>query len=119
MSNAYEQNLQKVTLVANADLEDYQYYGVKLNSSEKVALASTGDKITGILQDAPDAANRSCLVAYGGISKAIGGEAIDAGAEVQTDADGKFITKTTGTGVGIAMTACGAEDEHFSVLVLL
>jgi len=118
MSKAYEQNLQTVTLVANADLEDYQYYGVKLNSSEKVALASTGDKITGVLQDAPDAADRSCVVAYGGISKAIGGASINAGAEVQMNASGKFITKTTGTSCGIAMTACGGDGQHFSLLVM-
>jgi len=117
MSNAYELRLQIVTLDANDDYEDYQYYGIKMNSSEKAVLASTGDEIVGVLQDTPDAANRSCKVAYGGITKAIGGAVIAAGAEVQCDADGKFVTKTTGTGVGIALTACGAEDEQFALLL--
>jgi len=117
MSFAYELDLQTVTLASYADYEDYQYYGIKLNSSELAVLASTGDKIVGVLQDTPDAANQSCKVAYGGITKAIGGAVIAAGAEVQCDADGKFVTKTTGTGVGIAMTACGAEDELFALLL--
>jgi len=117
MSHAYEEDLRSLTLQANEDLEDYQYYAVKMNSSERVVLASTGDKIVGVLQDAPDAANRSCLVGYSGITKAIGGAVIAAGAEVEVDADGKFITLSEGTSVGFAMTACGAEDEQFAVLL--
>jgi len=117
MSHAYEQDLRNITLQANADLSSYQYYAVKMNSSERVILASTGDKIAGVLEDAPSAANMSCKVGYSGITKAIGGAVIVAGVEVEIDADGKFITLSTGESVGMAMTACGAEDEQFSVLL--
>ena len=117
MSNAYELGLKNVTQIANSDLSSYQYYGVKMNTSEKVLLASDGDKIIGVLQDEPAAANRQCLVAYGGISKAIGGAAINAGADVQCNASGKFITRVAGDIVGVAMTACGGNGQHFSLKI--
>jgi len=117
MSNAYELGLKTATFIANAELEDEQYYAVKMNSSEKVILASTGDKMLGVLQDAPDAANRTCLVAFGGITKAIGGDAIDAGDKVEVTSAGKFVTRSTGVVVGWAVTPCGADDEQFSLLI--
>ena len=117
MSKAYELGLKSASLIANADLSSYQYYGVKMNTSEKVLLASTGDKIVGVLQDEPAAADRVCQVAYGGISKAIGGDAINAGADVQCNASGKFITRTTGDIAGVAMTACGGDGQQFSLKI--
>ena len=117
MSQAYELGLKTATLIASVELEDEQYYGVKMNTSEKVLLASDGDKIIAVLQDTPDAADRSCLVAYGGISKAMGGDAISAGVDVQCNAAGKFITRVAGTVVGVAMTACGGDGQHFSLKI--
>jgi len=117
MSKAYELGLKSATLIANADLSDYQYYGVKMNTSEKVLLASTGDKIVGVLQDEPAAENRACQVAYGGISKAVGGAAISAGVDVQCDASGKFVTQTTGDVVGTAWTACGGDGQLFALKI--
>lgn len=116
MSKAYELGLRKATFIANAELEDEQYYGVVMNSSEKIVLASEGVKILGVLQDAPDAANRPCVVAFGGITKAIGAEAIAAGAEVQVNSAGKFINKGSGVGVGTAVVACGGNAQQFSML---
>lgn len=113
----YELGKRSVTGIANADLSSYQYYGVKMNSSGKIVLASTGDAIAGVLQDAPDAADRACEVAYGGLSKAIGGAIIAAGAEVQVDATGRFVTKTTGERSGIAWEACGGAGQQFTLLL--
>ena len=116
MSKAYELGLQKATFEANTDLSDYQYHGVVMNTSEKVALASAGVKILGILQDTPDAANRPCIVAYGGISKAMGGAAIEEGHEVEVDSSGHFVTRVAGVSVGTAAVPCGGSGQLFSIL---
>jgi len=118
MAHAYELNKKSVTLLADTDLEDYQYYAVKLNTDGEVILASdANDDCFGVLQDEPAAAGRPCEVAAEGISKAIGGAAIDAGAKVEVGAGGKFVTYTTGPMAGIAVTACGADGEQFSLMI--
>ena len=106
---SYEIKDLSITLIVNAELADEQYYAVKMNSSEKIILASTGERMIGVLQDAPDAANRSCEVMVDGVSKAIGGAVIAAGAAVQVNAAGKFITYTSGIVVGIAEVGDGRE----------
>jgi len=114
---SYEIKDLSITLVTNAELEDEQYYAVKMNSSGKVILASTGERMIGVLQDTPDAANRSCEVMVDGVTKAVGGDAIDAGAAVQVNSAGKFVTLTTGTCVGIALEACAADGNIFTMLI--
>ena len=118
MTMAYEADLKCQAFVADGDLSDYQYHAVDMNSDEEIFLASdAGDLVIGILQDAPSAAGRTCRVAYDGISKAVGGEAIAAGALVEVGAGGKLVTFTSNTIVGQAVTACGADGEQFSVLL--
>ena len=113
---AYEKQLICRGFEADCDLSDYQYCPVKLNSDGEVILASTvTDRAIGVLQDAPSAAGRPCRVAVGGVTKAKGADAIAAGAAVEVSADGKFQTLTSGPIAGIAYTACGAEDELFSL----
>ncbi len=114
---AYELAKHSATLIANADLSSYQYYGVKLNTSAKVVLASTGDPIVGVLQDVPDAANRACEVCYSGITKAKAGALIAASAEVQVDATGRFVTKTSGERAGICLQGAGAAGVQFTLLL--
>ena len=118
MAFAYELNKKSVTILADTDLEDYQYYAVKLNTDGEAILASdANDDFFGVLQDEPAAAGRPCEVAVEGISKAIGGAAINAGAKVEVGTGGKFVTYTTGPLVGIAVTACGADEEQFSLMI--
>ena len=117
MSMAYEANLVNQAFVAGQDLQDYQYYPVKMNSSEEILLASdAGDTILGVLQNDPDD-EEAATVAFAGITKAIGGAVIAAGALVSTESGGKFITQTTGTAAGMALTGCGADEETFSLLI--
>lgn len=116
MSKAYELGLQKATFEASDDLSDYQYHGVIMNTSEKIALASDGVKILGVLQDTPEAANRACIVAYGGITKAMGGGVIEEGHEVQVDSSGHFVTKVSGVSIGTAAVPCGGSGQLFSIL---
>jgi len=113
----YELGKHSCTLKANADLSSYQYYGVKLNSSELVLLASTGDPIVGVLQDAPAAKYRACEVCYEGITIAIAGDQIDAGAEVQVDSTGRFVTKTDGERVGMCLQAAAAAGVRFTLML--
>jgi len=117
MSMAYEANLTNQAFVAGQDLEDYQYYPVYMNSSEEILLASdAGATILGVLQNTPED-EQTATVAFAGITKAIGGAVIAAGALVSVEAGGKFITQTTGTAAGMALTPCGADEETFSLLI--
>jgi len=119
MSMAYEADLVNQAFIADTDLEDYQYYPVEMNSDEEIILASdAGDFMLGVLQNAPDTAGYTCLVAVDGITKAVGGAVIAAGAMVQVGAGGKFVTQTTGVSAGMAMTPCGADEELFSLKIM-
>lgn len=118
MSNAYEADLVRQAFVADTDLSSYQYYAVEMDSDEEIILASdAGDFLFGVLQDAPDAAGKTCDVALEGITKAVGGAVIAAGAKVQVGAGGKFVTQDTGCLAGIAVTGCGADGEKFSLKI--
>jgi len=119
MTMAYEADLVNQAFAVDSDLSDYQYYPVELNSDEEVILASdAGDFILGVLQDAPDTAGINCTVALEGITKAKGGAVITAGAMVQVDSGGLFVTQNTGVSAGMAMTDCGASGELFSLKIM-
>ena len=115
MTMAYEKALEGRGFIADCDLSDYQYYAMKLNSDEEVILASdSGDRAVGVLQDAPSEAGRPCLLAVSGVTKAVAGETIVAGAAIEVGAGGKFVNLTSGPIAGIAYTG-GDEDEQFSL----
>lgn len=132
---SYEETLKTLSAPANADLSAGQYKAVVINSSGKVALAGAGAFCAGILQDKPAAADRACTVAYGGISKALAGGSITAGATVAANASGALVDASeavTNTGdaggatdaligsnvVGIAMAGADSGDI-FPVLITL
>jgi hypothetical protein len=118
MSFAYEADLVSQAFVADTDLSTKQYYAMKMLSTEKIALASdAGDFLFGVLQDAPTAKGQTCLVAMEGITKAVGGAAINAGAKVEVGAGGKFVTYTGGPLAGIATNACGGVNQLFSLKI--
>lgn len=104
------------TQPATADLSAKQYFCVAFDSSTGVSLvAAAGAKCDGILQNAP-IAGQAAQVRTSGLSKAIAAEAITAGAEVESDANGKLVNAVKGTVsgsnvvggniVGTAVTAC-------------
>ena len=118
MTHAYEADLVRQAFVADTDLEDYQYYAVEMDSDEEIILASdAGDFLFGVLQNEPDEAGKTADVALEGITKAVGGASINAGAQVQVGAGGKFVTKTSGCLAGIAVTACGGDGQLFSLKI--
>lgn len=118
MSNAYEADLVCQSFVADTDFTDKQYYAVDIDTNEEIFLASdAGDYMLGVLQDEPAEAGRVGLVALEGITKAVGGAAINAGAKVQVDNGGKFKTYVSGARAGIAMTPCGGDGQLFSLKI--
>lgn len=83
-------NHHTLSLTAAADLSAKQYFAVKVDSNGKAALAGAGEFTAGILQNKP-ASGQAADVAWGGISKAIAGGNITAGATVAADANGKLV----------------------------
>ena len=118
MSHAYELNLRTFSGNADTDLSTKQYYAVLIGADENVILASdAGAEMIGVLQDEPNAADVTCLVAYAGITKAVGSTSIAAGAKVQVETGGKFKTYSSGGVAGYAMTACGGDGQLFSLSI--
>lgn len=103
------------TLVAAASSTAYQYHGVYVDSSGKWALAQAGQRHVGVLQNAP-AANEAAEVVTFGVTKAVAGGIIAAGAAVSVDASGHFITSTDADQIaGVALESAGASGDIISL----
>lgn len=116
---AYEENLSKITVPANADLSASQYCLVVINSSGKLALATATAKADGVLQDKPSAADDAGCLAINGVSKVKAGAAITAGDDISVGSSGKAATSTSGDiVVGRALTAASGDGAIFSMLIV-
>jgi hypothetical protein len=82
-----------ITLAAAADLSGKQYYAVKVDSTGKAALGAAGDFVIGYLVNKPTAGQAATIV-YSGVSKALLGGTVAAGATVACDANGKTVDAT-------------------------
>jgi len=106
---AVQEQVNSISLPANADLSASQFCFVTLNTSGKLILPAAGGDCIGILQDKPDAADRIAQVAMLGTSgrlKVIAAATLTAGVKVQADAAGKAIAALTGDHVlGTTLTA--------------
>lgn len=95
-----EQALTCVSYPASGDLSAKQFFCVNLASDGEVQVATSGAKVTGILQDAPAAVGRAANVAINGVSKvsatAAAGEAITVGVGLTCSTVGKAIKASTG-----------------------
>lgn len=89
---------------AGADLSAKLYYFAKQDTDEKFVLAGAGERPFGVIKEG-DIADRPVTVQYGGISKAICGGNIAAGASLGVDTDGKAVTYASGVRVGKALQA--------------
>ena len=77
-------------LVAAADLRTKQFYCVKVDSAAKIALCSAaGESVFGVLQNDPNTGEAAAVMTTG-VTKAVAGAALAAGAYVTTDANGKL-----------------------------
>ncbi|CAB4122562.1 hypothetical protein UFOVP36_63 [uncultured Caudovirales phage] len=84
---------ESISLVAAADLSAKQYYAVKVDSAGKAAIAAAGEYTIGYLVNKPTAGQAATIV-YGGVSKALLGGTVAAGATVAADANGKTVDAT-------------------------
>jgi hypothetical protein len=115
---AFEQALQSISCIVNADMTSKQYYIVK-GSTTSVALCTAGVQPLGVLQDTPAASGRPGKVGISGVSKVVAGAAITAGAYVSSDSSGKAVTAASADfALGIARTAAGADGDVISVLLM-
>ena len=120
---AYEQPIAlHGTFAASADLSTHQYKLVKISGANAVTVsAAATDASIGILQNKP-ASGQDAVVCTIGISKAVAGAAIAAGAELMADASGRVITAAAAAGanrsVGVAVEAVAAAGEIVSVLLI-
>lgn len=93
---AIQENLQCITLPANADLSAHQYKFMVCNSSGNAALAGDGGVIVGILQNKPSAAGQAAVIAFSGRSKVVQAASITVGVPVAPDASGLASTISAG-----------------------
>lgn len=105
-----------ITIPAAADLSAKQFRGINYNG----AVSGLGDHCVGVLQNKPVSGD-AAQVAISGVTKAVAGAAVAAGAKLMTDANGKFITAVASASrhvVGIAMEAAAADGVVFEVLLI-
>lgn len=103
---------------ASADLSGKQFYAVKITGSRVVGLtAAAADLTYGILQNKPSS-GQACDVAIFGITKAVAGASITAGAKLMANSSGQIITFTTSAGapcLGYAIETAGATLTVFTM----
>lgn len=104
------------THLADADLSAKQYYGVKITSTG-VALAGLGDPARP-LQNKP-ASGEQCSLGQSGESLALAGAAFDRGVQLMINANGKYITATTGQKiVGESLEASAGDGSIVTISVI-
>lgn len=121
---SFEENVKSYTGVADASVGLYtgvpgqpgsaapatamQYRALKITGTGKqVGLAINGTGIVvGVLQNKPQKAGAAATVGYQGITNAMAGAAISAGAEIIPDATGRFVPGAA-TGGGLRFISLG------------
>lgn len=114
---AYEIPGFAYTLESHGDIT--QFTAVKVRSDGKVEEASADENpIAGVAQMPADSdLNEPIRIMQTGVSFAVGDSSFNAGETVAVSAsDGKF-TDSSNHVVGIALTACGGDDELFALLL--
>src|SRR5579864_9030919 len=94
------ENLGKViSILATSDFSAAasQYLGLDLDGNGKLVLPAAGARIVGVLVNLP-APGQDGSIQIDGIAQAIAGAAVAAGARLQVNAAGQFITFTPGAG---------------------
>ena len=104
-----EKILLAVTIAAAADLSRFRFADYSGN------VASAGERALGV-PTTDFSAGEQASIATNGEILVEAGAAIAAGAEVESDANGRAVTKTTGVGFGVARDAAGAAGEIIRVL---
>lgn len=104
-----EKILLAVTVAAAAALPRFRFADYSGN------VASAGERVLGVPTTNFSAFDQASVATHGEILVEAGA-AIAAGVEVESDANGRAVTKTTGIGFGVARDAAGAAGEIIRVL---
>lgn len=104
-----EKILLAVTIAAAAALSRFRFADYSGN------VAGAGERVLGVPTTDFSAGEQASVATHGEILVEAGA-AIAAGAEVESDADGRAVTKTTGVGFGVARDAASAAGEIIRVL---
>lgn len=110
---AYEIPNMRFSAEAGATVKRRRF--VKINADEQGVHAGNGDAVIGASM--VDAAKGEVLEIANGIVMVEAAAAIEAGSEVQSDADGRAIPIDQGHVAGIAMTNASGEGVLVSVLI--
>lgn len=109
---AFENDVLDIALIADADLDDYQYHFVKMTADNTVGVCSGAtDNPIGVLQNEP-LSGQIARVRIHGVSRVMAGGVIAYGAKVGTDANGEGIAKTVSKTeyMGICLESAGAAE---------
>ena len=109
--NAYEIPDLRYSLPAGEDIPRRRF--VSVNSSSEGVLATAAGSIIGVSMNEAD--DGEVLEIADGIVMVEAEDVIAAGADIQVGTDGKAITKTTGVGVGIAITGAADAGQPLAV----
>ena len=109
--NAYEIPNLRFSLPAGEDIARRRF--VSVNSSSEGVIATTAGSAIGVSMN--EAADGEVLDIADGIVVVEAGGAIAAGADVEVGADGKAVAKTTGIGVGVAITGATVAGQLVAV----
>ena len=104
-----EKILLAVTIAAAVALSRFRFADYSGN------VAGAGERVLGVPTTDFSAGEQASVATHGEILVEAGA-AVAAGAEVESDASGRAITKTTGIGFGVARDAATAAGEIIRVL---
>jgi len=106
---------------AAADLSAKQFFAMQIDTAGKINLGDGGaaapDVLIGVLQNKPKAGEAG-QVQSSGITKAVAGATVTAGADLTSDSTGRFVAAiTTDIILGICLQGA-AVGEVFSMLIV-
>lgn len=106
------------TFVTAADLSAKQFFAAKLDANGEAVLGTDGALCLGAIQNKP-ILGEAVEFDLDGIVKAVAGAAIAAGAQVASNAAGKFITAVaTKNVVGVALQPATGDGSIFAMKVI-
>lgn len=106
---AYEIPGQRIAFKAGADLTDKVYKALTMDTNGNVVVAGADAVIVGALQREAKSGEPSTVM-INGITFGYLGGTVAYGAKVSTDADGNYVTATTGPVVGVCVFGGDAGD---------
>lgn len=123
MTASPSQNLSGLAAApANGSLSTSLYCAVSLNSSGKLALPSAGGSICGVLQNAPDAADKAGTYQFAGITPMKLGGTVSKGDFVKADSSGRAVTASAGdvaAGAAIGQCRIGGAINNYGEVQLM